>query len=120
MDGKQLLATDDPDLKQPFVRFGAGGDLKTHWRSGSAQVHNPQDYSSNWSWEATKGFPDQFQRDRVVVLDYTSDSGYSDWTQLQDGTIVVADYSSNDFRNINARGPQPVLKAYRLKEEELL
>ena len=79
-----------------------------------------QDYSIDWSWESAKGFPDQFQRDRVVVLDYTSDSGYSDWTQLQDGTIVVADYSSDDFLQINEGGPQPVLKAYRLQEEDLL
>ena len=120
VDGKQLLASDDPSLKQRYVRFGAGGELEAHWRAGSARVHNPQDYSIDWSWESAKGFPDQFQRDRVVVLDYTSDSGYSDWTQLQDGTIVVADYSSDDFRNINSGGPQPVLKAYRLQEEDLL
>ena len=120
VDGKQLLASDDPSLKQRYVRFGAGGELEAHWRAGSARVHNPQDYSIDWSWESAKGFPDQFQRDRVVVLDYTSDSGYSDWTQLQYGTIVVADYSSDNFRNINSGGPQPVLKAYRLQEEDLL
>ena len=53
----------------------------------------------------------------MVVLDYTSDSGYSDWTQLSDGTIVIADYSSSDIRGVNAGGPQPVLKAYRTREE---
>ena len=54
-----------------------------------------------------------------MVLDYTSDSGYSDWTQLADGTIVIADYSSDSFETINAGGPQPILKAYRVREEEL-
>jgi hypothetical protein len=56
----------------------------------------------------------------MVVLDYTSDSGYSDHTQMADGTIVIADYSSDQFPGVNELGPQPVLKAYRTTEEELL
>ena len=54
-----------------------------------------------------------------VVLDYTSDSGYSDWAQFAAGTIVIADYSSDSYENINAGGPQPMLKAYRVGEEGL-
>ena len=119
VDGKQVLASDDARLRQRVVRFGAAGELETRWRSGSGRVYNPGDYSVDWNWHAGDGFPDQFQRDRTVVLDYTSDSGYSDRTQLADGTIVIADYSSNSFETINAGGPQPILKAYRVREEDL-
>ena len=65
------------------------------------------------------GLPDQFQRDRVVVLDYTSDSGYSGWTQLADGTILIADYTNDHFVSYGAHGPHTVLKAYRVREEDL-
>ena len=119
VDGKQVLASDDARLRQRVVRFGAAGELETRWRSGRGRIYNPGDYTIDWNWHARNGFPDQFQRDRMVVLDYTSDSGYSDWTQLRDGTIVIADYTSDHFENINAGGPQPILKAYRVREEEL-
>ena len=119
VDGRQVLASDDPLLRQRVVRFGAAGELETRWRAGRGRVYNPGDYSIDWNWHAGDGFPDQFQRDRTVVLDYTSDSGYSDWTQLADGTIVIADYSSDHFEDINAGGPQPILKAYRVREEDL-
>ncbi|MDE0024103.1 MAG: hypothetical protein OXP69_06790 [Spirochaetaceae bacterium] len=119
VDGRQVLASDDASLRHRPVRFGAGGELQARWRSGRARVYNPGDYSIDWSWHAGDGFPDQFQRDRTVVLDYTSDSGYSDWTQLADGTIVIADYTSDSYENINAGGPQPILKAYRVREEDL-
>ena len=119
VDGKQVLASDDARLRQRVVRFGAAGKLETRCRSGRGRIYNPGDYSIDWNWRAKDGFPDQFQRDRMVVLDYTSDSGYSDWTQLRDGTIVIADYTSDRFENINAGGPQPILKAYRVREENL-
>lgn len=119
VDGRQVLAGADAGLRQREVRFGAAGELETRWRAGNARVYNPGDYSVDWRWHAGDGFPDQFQRDRTVVLDYTSDSGYSAWTQLADGTIVIADYTSDHFENINAGGPQPILKAYRVREEEL-
>ena len=32
---------------------------------------------------------------------------------------MIADYTSDHFENINAGGPQPILKAYRVREEEL-
>ena len=119
VDGRQVLASADARLRQREVRFGAAGEVETRWRSGRGRVYNPGDYSIDWRWRAAEGFPDQFQRDRTVVLDYTSDSGYSAWTQLADGTIVIADYTSDHFENINAGGPQPILKAYRVREEEL-
>ena len=119
VDGRQVLASDDRLLRQRMVRFGAAGELETRWRAGRGRVYNPGDYSIDWNWHAGDGFPDQFQRDRTVVLDYTSDSGYSDWTQLSDGTIVIADYTSDHFESINAGGPQPILKAYRMREEYL-
>ena len=120
VDGELSLQTVNPSVRQRVVRFGSGGDLESEWRNASAHICNPADYTINWSWNGANGFPDQFQRDRMVVLDYTSDSGYSDWTQLEDGTIVIADYASTDFLGVNAGGPQPILKAYRVREEDLI
>lgn len=120
VDGEVKLVTDDPSFRQRIVRFGSGGKLEADWRRATAHICNPSDYTIDWEWDAKIGYPDQFQRDRMIVLDYTSDSGYSDWTQLEDGTIVIADYVTTSFRGVNAGGPQPVLKAYLVREEDLL
>lgn len=102
------------------VRFGAKGDVTTRWRSASAKVSNPHDHSMTWSWRATEGFPDQFRRDRMVLLDRTSDSGYSSWTQRPDGSIVILDYTNDNLASATwGHGPQPVLKAYLTSEAEL-
>ncbi len=119
IDGAPTLHTDDPGLLQQVVRFGSGGQLESQWRRACARVEDSAGYSIDWEWDSARGYPDQFQRDRVVVLDYGSDSGYSDWTQLDDGTIVVADYNSCSFHTINSGGPQPVLRCYRITEEDL-
>ena len=119
VDGQLLLAADTTAVRQKPVRFGGGGHGVSLWRRARARVHHPDDYSIDWSWHATQGFPDQFQRDRVVVLDYTSDSGYSGWTQLADGTILIADYTNDHFVSYGAHGPHTVLKAYRVREEDL-
>ena len=56
----------------------------------------------------------------MVRLDATADSGYSNWDQLEDGTIVIADYSNDKFRDANwTSSAQPIIKAYIASEEEL-
>ena len=102
------------------VRFGSELRCLSHWRSVTARVDNPGDYSIDWSWEASSGkFPDQFRRDRLVVLDYTGDSGYSGWTQRDDGSIVIVDYTNDDIGWAGALAPQPILRAYLMDEEDL-
>ncbi len=58
------------------------------------------DVSIDWSWQAADGiYPDQFQRDRVVLLDRSVDSGYSGWCQRPDGGIVIVDYTNRSPRH---------------------
>lgn len=119
------------------VRFGnratAAGDEPytknrsvSHWRAVSAKVANPDDYSISWDWSPSKGYPDQFRRDRVVVLDYAApgDCGYSSWTQMPDGTIVILDYTSGSLESFSwgnlGDGAAPFVRAYRVKESDLV
>ena len=104
-----------------LVRFGSNLRGVTHWRAVNASVENPQSHSIDWSWRADSGvYPDQFRRDRLVRLDATADSGYSNWDQLEDGSIVIADYSNDEFRDANwTSSAQPIIKAYTVSEEEL-
>jgi len=93
----------------------------SHWKKLSVKVDNVKDYSIDWKWDANKGFPDQFRRDRIVVLDRIAATfghcGYSGWTQMEDGTIVIADYT------VGGNGGQPAnmpfIRAYVTNEEEL-
>ena len=104
-----------------LVRFGSNLPGVSHWRAVKASVQNPQGHSINWSWQADSGaYPDQFRRDRMVRLDATADSGYSNWDQMEDGTIVMADYSNEEFRDATwTSAAQPIIKAYIVTEEEL-
>jgi hypothetical protein len=85
------------------------------WRSISAKVANRRDHSIHWQWNARNGFPDRFRRDRVIRLERNAsfaagDSGYSNWTQLPDGRVVVVDYTAGD-----PAAERPVLRAYRMR-----
>ncbi|HTO05264.1 MAG TPA: sialidase family protein, partial [Opitutus sp.] len=113
VDGKEMLSAPIDDIWTREVRFGnrsgrAGPGQATrgepymrnrsvsHWRSVKAKVTNADDYSIDWSWTPAKGYPDQFRRDRTVVLDYSysADCGYSSWTQTPDGKIIIVDYTT--------------------------
>lgn len=70
----------------------------SHWRSVNVKVENKKDHSIDWRWTAKQGFPDQFRRDRIVRVDRNAsfsagNSGYSGWTQMRDGRVVIADYT---------------------------
>lgn len=99
-------------LTAPLYRDNAG---VSHWRSVRVQVANRRDHSIDWSWTARKGYPDQFRRDRVLMLEPNGtfslgNSGYSAWAELPDGKIVMVDYTSS-----NPPRPHPVLRSYRLE-----
>lgn len=71
--------------------------------------------------------PDQFRRDRTVVLDYSypADCGYSSWTQLPDGKIVIVDYTTGgDLESFSwgavGRGTSPFIRAYHVTERDLV
>lgn len=116
------------------VRFGnssSGGGAYarnaslSQWRAVAIKVKNQDDYSIDWSWTPAKGYPDQFRRDRTVVLDhaYPADCGYSMWTQLPDGKIVIVDYTSLDLDSYvwgkPGEGKAPIVRAYFTSEKEL-
>ncbi|MES2696646.1 MAG: sialidase family protein, partial [Verrucomicrobiota bacterium] len=45
----------------------------SHWRALSVKVKNDaRDHSIDWSWTPARGYPDQFRRDHVAVLDIAS------------------------------------------------
>ncbi|MBY0508172.1 MAG: glycoside hydrolase [Bryobacteraceae bacterium] len=103
------------DTKRPLAatlyRDNAG---VSHWRMLRVQVQNRRDHSIDWSWNPKQGYPDQFRRDRVLMLEPNGtfspgNSGYSAWAQLPSGEIVVVDYTS-----ANPPKPHPVLRSYRL------
>jgi len=121
IDGCLCLKEPSSILGARLVRFGSNLRGISHLRSVSASVDNPQGHSINWSWRADSGtYPDQFRRDRFIRLDATADSGYSNWDQLDDGSIVIADYTNDDFRDANwTSSEQPIIKAYIVREEEL-
>jgi hypothetical protein len=90
------------------------------WTSARISIRNRRDHSVEWEWKASSGrYPDQFRRDHLLMVEKNAsfiggNSGYSGWTQLKDGTIVVADYSSTE-KNIQP----PIARAYRIPESML-
>lgn len=138
-DGIEKLRAPVGDLWVREVRFGnrsvpKGDETYTrnagvsHWQSVSAKVTNDQrDFSIDWRWTPAAGYPDQFRRDRTVVLDYShpSDCGYSMWTQLPAGRIVILDYTTggnleNYSRGGKTQGAAPFVRAYLVNEADLV
>jgi hypothetical protein len=144
-DGREMLNAPIDDIWVRPVRYGnravmaltgsAGGGREpysrnqsvSHWRSVSVKVDNAQDYSINWNWTPRQGYPDQFRRDRTVVLDYSypADCGYSSWTQLPDGKIMIVDYTTGgDLESFSwgavGTGTAPFIRAYHVTERDLV
>lgn len=92
----------------------------TLWRAVAAKVMNRRDHSIDWRWTAKRGYPDQFRRDRCVRLDYNGtfaagDGGYSGWTQMDDGRIVIVDYTTGAAGTL-----PPFVRAYLVNERDLI
>jgi hypothetical protein len=145
VDGKVRLDVPNAGVFQRFVHFGnrSGvsrpneGDGRTErrplrgtqyennagvslWRSINVKVENRRDHSIDWSWTPKNGYPDQFRRERLIRLEAngtfsSGDSGYGNWTQLPDGTVVAVDYTSGETGRRH-----PLLRAYRVNPEMLL
>jgi len=99
--------------------FGWGSKAVSHWKSLSVKVDNPYDYDIDWKWNPEKGYPDQFRRERMIALDVIASSGghtgYGGSTQLEDGTIVIVDYTVGGNGGRPAR--MPFARSYRLTED---
>ena len=135
-DGIEKLREPSAGIWAREVRFGnravprAGetypqNRATSHWRSVSVRVTNDaRDHSIDWRWTPAQGYPDQFRRDRTVVLDHASppsDCGYSSWTQLPDGTVVIVDYTNARQPGSAApdEPPRNFIRAYRVTEKGL-
>jgi hypothetical protein len=135
-DGVERLRVPTDRLWVREVRFGnravprAGeaysqNKAVSHWRAVAVKVTNDaRDTSIDWRWTPASGYPDQFRRDRTVVLDYAypaSDCGYSSWTQLRDGKIVVVDYTNaRQPAASSTEPPRNHIRAYLVNERELV
>jgi hypothetical protein len=136
VDGREALRAPIDGIWAREVHFGnrpknsadyAGNAAVTHWRAVEVKVDNAQDYSINWKWSPASGYPDQFRRDRTVVLDYAypADCGYSSWTQLADGRIVIVDYTNGGSLESYSwgtkdEGAAPFIRAYLVNESDLV
>ncbi|MBI1353662.1 MAG: hypothetical protein GC160_04895 [Acidobacteria bacterium] len=123
VDGEKKLDVPAAGLETRYVHFGNRtgryhqNRSLSHWRFVRARVDNAEDYSIDWSWTPSKGYPDQFRRSREVLLDRSVDSGYSSWTQLPDGQIVILDYTNESLESASSpSGPQTWIRAYTTTE----
>ena len=69
------------------------------WRRVEVRLEDPKTGVREQSWVAERdGFPDQYQLDRVLQVGASivgGDQGYSGWTQLEDGRVLVLDYTDD-------------------------
>lgn len=116
-----LFEIEVTDRLDRTVRFGSQGLARVEWKSASVKVAHPDDETIDWSWSAASGsYPDQFRRDRMVRLNRSADTGYSGWTQLDDGTVLMTDYTNDAFEGFGALDGTPtVIKAYRIQPGQI-
>ncbi|WP_127586363.1 sialidase family protein [Paenibacillus koleovorans] len=128
VDGELKLQASTRGISTRAIHFGnahfephlTGNESISHWRSFSLQVDNPDDYSIRWHWNAAQGYPDQFRRDRFVKLDHCfstfgGDNGYAQWTQLEDDSIVILDYTRPSPSDM-----YPYIRSYVIHENQLV
>jgi hypothetical protein len=72
------------------------------WRRFEARYDDPKAGTRTVSWSAAGGeFPDQYQLDRLVEINGSIagwDQGYSGWVQLEDGRILILNYTDDTAR----------------------
>jgi hypothetical protein len=72
------------------------------WRRFEARYDDLKTGERTIAWSAAGGeFPDQYQLDRLVEIEGTIagwDQGYSGWVQLDDGQILIVNYTDDTAR----------------------
>lgn len=93
----------------------------SEWQSLEVAVISTYFPSYRWQWSATNNvYPDQYKRDRLIMMEpegasWATDYGYGGWTQLNDGSIYVVDYTRGEGPNPPAK---PFIRGYRLYESD--
>ena len=90
----------DPTKRTQFGQLGDRG--RSYWRRVRYEVENARLPPYSWEWSAASGRrPDQYQRDRMIQIHANSpdqkpgpDHGYSSWLVLEDGRIILVDYTN--------------------------
>ena len=88
----------NPLRRTQFGQWGESG--RSFWRRVRYEVANPSRPPFSWEWSASSGqWPDQYQRDRTIQIHANSpdpgpDHGYSSWLVLDDGRIMLVDYTN--------------------------
>ena len=90
----------DPTKRTQFGQMGESG--RSLWKRVSYSVRNPTLEDVEWSWDASDGsWPDEYQRSRLIQIHAndpdqkpTPDHGYTSWLPLDDGRIMLVDYSN--------------------------
>jgi len=115
VDGKVLLNTcvfreeariadfhgGDVTKRTQFGQFGNQG--RSFWQRLSYSLKNPTLGDVEWSWRAAGGkWPDEYQRQRLIQVHAnhpdqkpSPDHGYSSWVALEDGRIMLVDYTNH-------------------------
>ena len=68
------------------------------WKRVDVVIDDPLTGKKASYWSAKDGFPDQYQLDNIVEVGASNlgiEQGYSGWTQLDDGSIFVVNYTDD-------------------------
>ena len=82
------------------TQFGQlGQEGRSFWKWVTYSVKNPSQPAFDWSRKAADGqWPDQYQRERLIQIHANEgnavDHGYSSWVVLDDGRILLVDYTN--------------------------
>jgi hypothetical protein len=82
------------------TQFGQFGDEgQSFWKMIDYSLKTPTLDDFKWAWEAESGErPDEYQRQRMIQIHGNTpdrpDHGYSSWLALEDGRIILVDYTN--------------------------
>lgn len=90
----------DPSRRTQFGQLGDDGT--SYWKQVRYAVKNPTFDDHTWKWSAeSQRWPDDYQRRRMIQIHPNHpdqkpwpDHGYSSWVVLEDGRIMLVDYTN--------------------------
>ena len=99
-----------------FHRRTVVGQGESYWQWLNITVKNKTTPDLSWNWDASSGeYPDQYQRDNIVEVDWDpqADFGGSTWVQFPDGEIFCAYYTAEETGH-----QRPYIKGCYLKPSD--